>query len=125
MSLIDLRPLTLARTCSFPILERTWGGLQLATPHAISPLIEIKLWDKDQTNPWAVLNPMVSGLTSLGHILTLPGRVKEKKDSDLRIYGFFANNFQTKKDSGIIQAPSCFSLQDASKHILFDLGRSS
>ena len=50
-----------------------------ATPHAISPLIEIELWDEDQTNPWDVLNPMVPGLTSLGHILTPPGRVKEKK----------------------------------------------
>ena len=50
---------------------------------------------------------------------------QRKKDGDLRIYVFFANNFQTKKDSGIIQAPSCFSLQDASKHILFDLERSS
>ena len=34
----------------FPILDRTWGG-GVATPHAISPLIEIELWDKDQTNP--------------------------------------------------------------------------
>ena len=39
--------LTLVRTCYFPILERTWG---VATPHAISPLIEIELWDEDQTN---------------------------------------------------------------------------
>ena len=59
---------------------------------------------------------MVPELTSLGRILTPPGRVKEKKRfEDLP---FFANNFRTKKDSGIIQAPSCFSLQDASKHIL-------
>ena len=68
--------LTLARTCDFPILERTWEG---ATPHAISPLIEIELWDKDQTNPSDVLSPMVPELTSLGHILTAPGRVKVKK----------------------------------------------
>ena len=76
-------------------------GRGVATPHAISPLIEIELWDKDQTNLWDVLNPMVPGLTSLGHILTPPGRVKEKRwrFEDLR---FFANNFQTKKDSGII-----------------------
>ena len=67
--------LTLARTCYFPILERTWG----VHPHAISPLIEIELWDTDQTNPWDVLNPMVPELISLGHILTPPGRVKEKK----------------------------------------------
>ena len=75
--------LTLARTCYFPILERTWGGV--ATPHAISPLIEIELLDKYQTNLWDVLNPMVPGLTSLGHILTPPGRVKEKK---IAISGF-------------------------------------
>ena len=55
------------------------GGALVATPHAISPLIEIELWDKDQTNPWDVLNPMVPGLTSLGHILIPPGRVKEKR----------------------------------------------
>ena len=86
--------------------------------------IEIELWDKDQTNSWNVLNPMVSELTSLGHILTPPGRVKEKKErfDDLQ---FSANNFRTKKDNGTIQAPSCFSLQDASTHILFDIGRLS
>ena len=50
-----------------------------ATPHAISPLIEIELWDENQTNPWDVLNSMVPELTSLGHILTPPGRVKEKR----------------------------------------------
>ena len=60
----------------FAILERTWG---VATPHAISPLIEIELWDKDQTNSWNVPNTMVPEWTSLGHILTPPGRVKEKK----------------------------------------------
>ena len=74
MSLVTYA-LPLARTCYFPILERTWGGGAL---HAISPLIEIELWDKDQTNLWDVLNPMVPELTSLGHILTRPGRVKEK-----------------------------------------------
>ena len=61
------------------------GVVVVATPHAISPLIEIELWDKDQTNLWDVLNPMVPGLTSLGHILTPPGRVKEKK---IAISGF-------------------------------------
>ena len=74
----DWSTLTLARTCYFPILERTWEG-GCNHPHAISPLIEIELWDKDQTNLWDVLNPKVPELTSLGHILTPPGRVKEKK----------------------------------------------
>ena len=68
--------LTLARTRYFPILERTWGG---APPHAISPLIEIELWHKNQPNLLDVLNPMVPELTPLGHILTPPGRVKVKK----------------------------------------------
>ena len=93
-----LHSLTLARTCYFPILERTWGGgVWLQPPHAISPLIEIELWDKDQTNLWDVLNPMVPGLTSLGHILTPPGRVKEKKDSDFRIYSFSQITFELRK----------------------------
>ena len=61
---------------------------------------------------------MVPKLTSLGHILTPPGRVEEKKDSDFKIYSFSQITLKTKKDRGIIQAPSCFSLQDASKHIL-------
>ena len=55
---------------------------------AISPLIEIELWEQDQTNPWDVPSPMVSELTSLGHILTPPGRVKEKKIAILRFTVF-------------------------------------
>ena len=66
------------------------GGGWLQPPHAISPLIEIELWDKDQTNLWDVLNPMVPGLTSLGHILTPPGRVKEKKIAIFRLTVFFS-----------------------------------
>ena len=85
---------------------------------------EIELWEKDQTNPWDLLSPMARELTSLGHIFTLPGRVKEKR-AILRFTVFFAINFGTKKYSRITQAPSCFSLQVALKHILFALGRSS
>ena len=36
-----------------------------ATPDAISPLIDIELWDEVQTNPWDVLSPMVPELISL------------------------------------------------------------
>ena len=72
-----------------------WGGLQL--PHAISPLNEIELWDKDQTNPWDVLSPMVPELTSLGHIFTPPGRVKEKKDSDFKIDSFSQITLELRK----------------------------
>ena len=91
---MPLVALLLARTCYFPILERTWGGG--CNPHAISPLIEIELWDKNQTNPWDVRHPMVPELTSLGHILTPPGRVKEK-DRDLRIYRFPQITFELRK----------------------------
>ena len=94
MNISNTFALTLARTCYFPILERTWGG-GIATPHAISPLIKIELWNKGQKNPWDVLNPMVPGLTSLSHILTPPGRVK--KDSDLRIYRFSQITFELRK----------------------------
>ena len=74
---LSIYALTLDRTWYFPILERTWAGG--CNPHANSPLIETELWNKDQTNLWDVLNSMVPGLTSLGHILTPPGRVKEKR----------------------------------------------
>ena len=53
-------------------------GEGVATPHAISPLTEIELWDEDQTKPWDVLSQMVPELTSLGHISTPPSRVKVK-----------------------------------------------
>ena len=46
MTSFDLT-LTLARTCYFPILERTWRGGGQPNPHAISPLIEIELLEKD------------------------------------------------------------------------------
>ena len=42
--------LTLARTCYFAILERTWGGV--ATPRAVSPLSMLELRDKNQTKVW-------------------------------------------------------------------------
>ena len=57
----------------------------------ISPLIEIELWDKDQTNLCDVLSPMVPEVTSLGHILTPLGRVKEKERFEDLV--FFVNNF--------------------------------
>ena len=71
MTLLNPRPHML-----FPH-PRTHMGGGVATPHhAISPLIEIELRDKDQTNPWDVLSPLVPKLTSLGHILTPPGAAK-------------------------------------------------
>ena len=76
----------------FPHPRTHMGG---CNPHAISSLIKIELWGKDQTNYWDVLNPMVPELTSFGHILTPPGRVKEK--SDLRICRFSQITFELRK----------------------------
>ena len=78
----------------FPHPRTHMGGG--ATPHAILPLIEVEQWGKDQTNPWDILSPMVPELTSLGHILNLPGQVKVKK-SDLRIYLFSQITFELRK----------------------------
>ena len=64
--------------------------------HVISPLIELELWDKGQANPWDVLSSMVPKVTTLGHTLTPPGQVKEKK-SDLRIYDFSQITFELRK----------------------------
>ena len=81
----------------FPHPRAHMGG----HPHAISPLIEIELWDKDSTNRWYVVSPTVPESTTLGYILTPPGRVKVKKIAILRCT-VCANNFRTKKDSGFI-----------------------
>ena len=67
---------------------RTHMGGGGCNPHAISPLIKIELWDENQTNPWDVSSPMEPELTSLGHNLTPPGRVKEKKKAILRFTVF-------------------------------------
>ena len=50
---------------------------------------------------------------------------QSKQDSNFQMYRFFANNFRTKKDSGFIKAPSCFSLQDTAKRMFLYLERSS
>ena len=52
-----------------------------------------------------------------------PG-VQKLKKQPFGAKSFFANNYSTKKASGIIRAPSCFSRQGASKHIDGDLERS-
>ena len=77
----------------FPHPRTHIGG---CNPHAISPLIEIELWDENQTNHWDVLSPMVPELTSSGYSLSPPGRGKEKK-SDLRIYRFSQITFELRK----------------------------
>ena len=50
--------------------------VQLIKTHRIIYMLE--LWKKDQTNPWDVLSPMIPELTSLGYMLTHPGRFKVK-----------------------------------------------
>ena len=108
--------------------QNAHGGL--SSPQGILSLIEMELWDKDQTNPWDqttkrnVLSPTVPELTSLGHMMTPSGRVKVKRNA-LRVERFFANNFRAKKDSGLISESLCFSLPDASNHIFSNLGRSA
>ena len=72
--------LTLARTCYFAILERTWGGgCGGHPPRAVSPLLVLELRDKNQRILWNVANPKVSDFTHLGHTLTFLGQVKLKK----------------------------------------------
>ena len=84
--------LTLARTCYFAILERTWG----VAPRAVSPLLVLELRDKNQQILWEVANPTVPDFTPLGHTLTFTGQVKLKK---IAVYGcfcfdlLFVNNF--------------------------------
>ena len=67
-------PLTLTRICYFAILERTWD-----CPQPICPLIAIKLRNKDELKVWDFPNPTIPEFTTLGHILTFPGQVKQKK----------------------------------------------
>ena len=69
-----------------PHLRTHMGGGVL--PHAILPLIEIELWDENETTPWDVLSPTVPVLISSSHILTSPGRVKVKMIAILRCIVF-------------------------------------
>ena len=116
--------LTLARTYYFPILERTWGVASCNPPCHFTPN-----WDRTVgQRPNESLGCCESNDTRVDLFRSYldPSRSGQRKKrwrfEDLR---FFANNFPTKKDSGIIQAPACFSLQDASKHIHFHIGKSS
>ena len=78
---------SIARTCYFAILERTWGGGGgCHPPRAVSPLLVLELRDKNQRILWDVANPTVPDFTPLGHTLTFPGQVKLKK---IAIYGCF------------------------------------
>ena len=81
----------LARTCYFPILERT---REVATPHVISPLIE-RTVGRRPNDPWDVLSPMVPKLLSLGHILTPPVAdfIKGRKIRPAHLFTQFGSNF--------------------------------
>ena len=70
------RVLTLARTSYLAILDRTWG--KGSTPRLVCPVIEIELYNKDNRKDRDVLNLTIPDFTTLGHILTFPGQVKQK-----------------------------------------------
>ena len=69
--------LTLARTCHFPILERTWGGW-LPPPRAISFLLEIELSSKDQKDSLGRDESNDTQFYLLRSVIDLPGQVKLK-----------------------------------------------
>ena len=99
-------------------------GVGEATPRTVSPLIEIETRSKDHTNLEDDPSRMVSGLTSLGHILTSLGQVKLKKHHFLlKLFSIFSNNFLTIEDSGFLIAPPCSSRQDGSIHFLTSGGQ--
>ena len=71
------------------------GGV--ATPHAISPLIEIELWDK---KPNESLGSSESNGTQVDLFRSYldPSRSgQRKKDSDFRIYSFSQITFELRK----------------------------
>ena len=83
--------LTLARTSYFAILDRTLGGGG-CPPQLVCPLNEIEPCNEDIRKDRDVLNLTISDFTTLGHILTFPGQVKQK----MLFFGkieFLATNF--------------------------------
>ena len=66
------------------------GGV--ANPRLVCPLIEIELRNKVKRKDRDVLNLTILDFTTLGHMLTFPGQVKQK----ILFFGkikFLANNF--------------------------------
>ena len=100
---------TVARTCSFTILERTWGG---GHPRLICPMIAIELLNKDGRKVWNVLNPTIPDSTTFGNILTFPGHVQKTLLFN-KIYAF-ANNFSSEEVREKCLMPSNSSRRDAS-----------
>ena len=76
--------LTLARTCHFAFLERTFTRSLI--------LIAIELCNKNERKVWNVLNPTMLTCTTLGYILTFPGPIKYISCVFSNI-NVFANNF--------------------------------
>ena len=68
--------LTLARTCDFAILDRTWGRGR--APRLVCSLIEIQLRNKNERKAQHYLKLTISDFTALDHILSFPGQVKRK-----------------------------------------------
>ena len=91
--------LTLARHAISPSQNAHGGGV--ATPHAISPLIEIELWKK--THESLKCSKSNGTRVDLFRSYLDPSRLgQSKKDAFEDVPFFFANNFRTKKYTGII-----------------------
>ena len=69
--------LVVARTCYFGTVERTW--VIAIPPHqCIGFVVAIEARNVNEHNLRDVLNPTIVILTTLGHLLTIPGQVKKK-----------------------------------------------
>ena len=68
--------LTLARTSYFDIQDRTWRGR--LTPRLVCPLIEIEPSNNGKRKVHDVVSLTRPDFTTLGHILTFSGQVKQK-----------------------------------------------
>ena len=77
-------------------------------------LIAIQLINKHERKVWDILNPTIPVFTTLGHILTSTGQVKQMLVISKIIF-FFANNFWIRKGSEKRETLSYFSHWDASK----------
>ena len=91
------RPLTLARTSYFAILERTWGEGWLPSPQLVCPLNEIEPRNKNKRKDRDLLNLTIPDFTTLGHILTFPGQVKQKILLFLGRSSFWRITFELRK----------------------------
>ena len=110
--------LTLARTCYFAILERTWGGGWLPPPRRFAP-VGARLSERKPADSLGCCESNGTRFYPFRAYLDLPRSSQTKKDCNLWLFCFvlfFVNNFWTKHAKGMILAPSCFSRRAASKY---------